>query len=190
VFGIFDSIERYLGTMNIGLALAVAALLFTLRASIQTNYLYAGKETEYISQVHTTYEAAEIANQIVDEVVYERNMYRPKVFVTGEGTWPLTWYFRGLRDEYRFSASDAEKKNFTYLFQDWKDPPPTGYHPEGYYVRRVNLRGWWVPDFKQMTLKKFLRFAINHYPWSASGFSYITVLEAIDTSRFKKDRQN
>jgi hypothetical protein len=185
VFALLDTVEQYLGTMNVGLTIIVIALLFTLRSSIQTNFQYAGKETEYISQVHTTYEVAEIAKKIIAEVIYEPNMYRPKVFVTGEGTWPLTWYFRHLRDEYRFTATDTEKYNFTYLFQDWKDQPPAGYYPEGYYARRVNLRGWWVPDFKQMTLKKYLRFAFNHYPWGPSGFSYTTVLEAVDTQRFK-----
>jgi hypothetical protein len=157
-----------------------------LRATIQTNFLYAGKETEYLSQVHTTYEIADFAKKVVDEVLFERNAYKPKVLVAGEGTWPLTWYFRHLPNEYRFSATPEEKKNFTYIVQDFKETPTPGDVPEGYYSRTVNLRGWWVPDFTQMTLRKFLRFSINHYPWNASGFTYATVLTAKDPSRFVK----
>jgi hypothetical protein len=166
----------------------VFTALFLVRATIQTNFVYAGKETEYISQVHTTYELAEVAQRIAGEALFERPGYRPKVLVTGEATWPLSWYFRNLRDEYRFTAKPEEKTNFTYIFQDWKDTPDPGSIPDGYYRRKLNLRGWWVPDFRQMTLKKFLNFSVNHYPWSPSGFTYTTLLVAKDTDRFR-DRQ-
>jgi uncharacterized protein (TIGR03663 family) len=179
-----STMGRYLGTFNCGRALTVFAIAFMLRASIQTNFLYAGKDNEYLSQVHTTYEIADFARRVVDDVLYERPAYRPKVLVTGDATWPLTWYFRHLPNEYRFSATPEEQKNFTYIVQDYKDPPQAGQIPDGFYSRKVNLRGWWVPDFSQMTLKKFLRYAINHYPWSTTGFTYVTVLTAKDTSKF------
>jgi len=85
--------------------------------TVQTNYQYAGKETEYISQVHTTYELAETAKQIIDEVKYERDGYRPKVYATGESTWPLTWYYRNIPNEYRFNARPEDMPNFTYIYQ-------------------------------------------------------------------------
>jgi uncharacterized protein (TIGR03663 family) len=186
ICALFNYVGNYLGKFNVGRAITIVVFVFMLRAAIQTNFLYAGKETEYLSQVHTTYEIADFAKKVVDEVLFERNAYKPKVLVAGEGTWPLTWYFRHLPNEYRFSATPEEKKNFTYIVQDFKETPTPGDVPEGYYSRTVNLRGWWVPDFTQMTLRKFLRFSINHYPWNASGFTYATVLTAKDTSRFVK----
>ncbi len=185
ICGLSSVWEGYLGRFNVGFAICLLASGFNLRASIQTNFLYAGKETEYLSQVHTTYELAEAAKNIIDVTLNEKNNYRPKVLVDGEATWPLTWYFRHLRDEYKFSAKPEEWKDFTYIFQDWKDQPESGGFPDGFYVRKLNLRGWWVPDFKLMTLKKFLTYAVNHYPWGPSGFSYTTLLVNKNTERFK-----
>jgi hypothetical protein len=147
--------------------------------------LYAGKETEYLSQVHTTYDLAATAKHIIDVTQNEKENFRPKILVEGEATWPMTWYFRHLREEYKFSAKPEEYKDFTYLFLDWKDKPEDRKYPEGFYIRKMNLRGWWVPDFKQMTLKKFLTYSVNHYPWGPSGFSYTTLLVNRDFARLQ-----
>lgn len=184
--GIFDKWGHYLGTFNVGRWLTVGVLLFMIRASVQTNFLYGGRETEYLSQVHTTHDLHEVALQIIDDVTNQRHGYKPLVYATGEATWPLAWYFRHLKDEYKFIAKPEERSNYTYLFIDWKDQREPGDIPEGYTARKLNLRGWWVPEFKQMTLKKFLRYSFNHYPWSPSGFTYTTFLMAKDRSRFKQ----
>jgi uncharacterized protein (TIGR03663 family) len=186
VIALLDAYGRYLGRFNVGRWIVVGTILFTLRASIQTNFLYAGRETEYLSQVHTTYDLQEVALQIIDDAQNERHGYKPLVFATGEATWPLAWYFRHLKEQYKFTAKPEERSNFTYLFIDWKDKREPGEIPEGYTARKINLRGWWVPEFKQMTLKKFLRYSINHYPWSPSGFTYTTLLMAKDRARFKE----
>ncbi len=177
----------FLGTMNVGGWIVAIAALFSIRAAIQTNYLYGGKETEYLSQVHTTYELAEYAKNIIDEATYERHGFKPRVYATGESTWPLTWYFRNIPNEYRFSLkSPQEISEFPYIFLSWKEKYDPGEIPEGYIQRRINLRGWWVPDFNQISFKKFFRYAINHYPWNSSGFSYATLLTAKDMERFRK----
>jgi hypothetical protein len=183
--GLLSLVEEYLGRFHLGMALSITFVCFNIRATIQTNFLYAGKETEYLSQVHTTYELAEIAQHIIDMTLNEKDNYRPNVLVKGEATWPLTWYFRHLKEEYKFSATPEETNRFTYIFQDWKDSPGPGEIPEGFYSRKLNLRGWWVPDFKAMTLKKFLAYSINHYPWSPSGFSHITFLVNKNVEQFK-----
>jgi uncharacterized protein (TIGR03663 family) len=177
----------FFGTMHVGRWTAVVVFIFMFRASIQTNFLYAGKETEYLSQVHTTYELAEFAKHIIDQATFERNGFRPRVYATGESTWPLTWYFRNIPNEYRFSLkSPEEKSEFAYIFLSWKEKHDPSEIPEGYIQRRVNLRGWWVPDFNQISFKKFLRYSINHYPWNTSGFSYATMLTAKDMDRFRR----
>ncbi len=179
--------QTFLGTMHLGRWATIITAIFLIRAAVQTNYLYAGKETEYLSQVHTTYELAEFAKDIIDRVIYERNGFRPKVYATGESTWPLTWYFRVIPQEYKFSLKDKEEmKEFAYIFLSWKEKHDPSEIPEGYIQRRVNLRGWWVPDFAQISLKKFLRYSINHYPWNTSGFSYATMLTAKDMERFRQ----
>lgn len=179
--------KRLFGTMHLGKCLVVVSVLFLVRAAVQTNFLYAGKETEYLSQVHTTYEMAEYAKQMVDEAKYMRNGFQPRIYATGESTWPLTWYFRNIPDQYKFRIKDnSELTNFAYIFISWKKKHDPSEIPEGYIQRQINLRGWWVPDFNQVSLKKFLRYSINHYPWSGTGFSYATLLIAKDMERFRK----
>jgi len=181
------SATTFLGTMHLGKWATVITAIFLVRASVQTNYLYAGKETEYLSQVHTTYELAEFAKNIIDQVLFERNGFKPKVYATGESTWPLTWYFRLIPQEYKFSVKDKEElKEFAYIFLSWKEKHDPSEIPDGYTQRRVNLRGWWVPDFAQISLKKFLRYSLHHYPWNTSGFSYATMLTAKDMDRFRQ----
>lgn len=188
VFSLINSYSQFLGTLHLGKCATALAALFMIRAAIQTNFLYAGKETEYLSQVHTTYEAADFARNLVDDINNEREMYRPKVLVTGDATWPYTWYFRNIPNEYRFSASPSERSNYTYIVEDYKETPANPADTESFYRRKLNLRGWWVPDFKKMTLKNFLRYSINHYPWNPSGFTHVTVMQAKDTAKFKVDK--
>jgi uncharacterized protein (TIGR03663 family) len=177
----------FLGEMHLGRWAAIITFIFMFRAAVQTNYLYAGKETEYLSQVHTTYELAEYAKHIIDQAHYERNGFKPRIYATGESTWPLTWYFRVIPNEYRFSVKNREElSEFAYIFLSWKENHDPAEIPPGYIQRRINLRGWWVPDFNQVSTKKFMRYAINHYPWNTSGFSYATMLTAKDMERFRK----
>jgi hypothetical protein len=63
-----DASQTFLGTMHLGRWATVITAIFLVRAAVQTNYLYAGKETEYLSQVHTTYELAEFAKDISETV--------------------------------------------------------------------------------------------------------------------------
>jgi hypothetical protein len=173
--------------INLAAWLALGAALYNVRATIQTNFLYAGMETEFLSQVHTTYEIAELAESIRHQIQFQSNAYKPRVYVDGDATWPLTFYFRGIKDEYKFTLSNPdERKEFTYLIQDWNDETKNNKIPDGFYSRKVNLRGWWVPDYSQMTLKKFLRYSINHYPWSQTGFSSVIVSVAKNTEPFKQ----
>ena len=188
VLSLLNPYSRFLGNLHLGRWATAFAALFMIRAAIQTNFLYAGKETEYLSQVHTTYEAADFARNLVDNINNERDMYRPKILVTGDATWPYTWYFRNIPNEYRFSASPSERQNYTFIVEDHKEAPVNTTDSDSFVRRKMNLRGWWVPDFKKMTLKNFLRYSINHYPWSPSGFTHVTVMQAKDTARFKSDK--
>lgn len=172
------------GTINIATATLLIVSVYNFRATIQTNFRFGGEASEYISQVHTTYDMQEVALRIRQDILGERLGFRPKVLVTGEGTWPLTWYFRDL-SEYRFSATDSEKKDFMFIIQDIKDSAPEGYIPEGYSFRKVNLRGWWVPDLGQISFKKFLNYAVNHTPWNSTGYSTVSLLTAKDPARFR-----
>jgi uncharacterized protein (TIGR03663 family) len=178
LFALLDTQWGVFERINLRTAVFAIFVLYNVRAAILTNFVYAGEASEFISQVHTTYQMQQVAFDIRREIETSSRGYKPRVYVEGEGVWPLTWYFRDL-PEYRFdsTAPEFERKNFKYHIINWDEnakPPP------GYRARRIDLRGWWVPDYQHMTLKHFLGYAWHHRPWSSPGFAYATLLTRID----------
>ena len=185
--GLAGNYFKLFGRFNLRNAAFCIVILFNLRIALIVNFFTDGEhELGYISQVHTTKQFRDVANDIRETIESERYGYRPQVYVTGEPTWPVTWYFRGM-SEYKFNVStdgssdqdflkahpDFLKENFGYVLETWEDSKPV---PDGFVSRKLNLRGWWVPDFGQMTLYKFLNNSLNLRPWSAVGFSYTRLL--------------
>ena len=185
--GLAGNYFKLFGHFNLRNTAFCVVLLFNLRIALIVNFFADGeRELGYISQVHTTKQFRDVARDIRTAIESEHYGYRPQIYVTGEPTWPVTWYFRGM-SEYKFNVatdggSDENflksrpeflKENFGYVLETWDDAKPV---PEGFISRKLNLRGWWVPDFGQMTLYKFLNNAINLRPWSATGYSYTRLL--------------
>ncbi|NMC62653.1 MAG: TIGR03663 family protein [SAR324 cluster bacterium] len=170
-----DIYKGFLGTCNLKILSLFVLCIFNIRIAIITNFPGKDKELGYISQVHTTQEFRDISLLIRSNIENQVFGSRPLIHVSGEASWPITWYFRGL-PEYKFDNLNSEKRpQYAYIFDSWKDEGKQEV-PEGFIARRVNLRGWWVPDFNQMTLKKFLNYSINLEPWSGTGFTYVRLL--------------
>jgi len=173
-----DYWAKLFGGFNLRSALFVVGALFSLHVSIMTNFTYAGKANELISQVHTTPDYDNVVRDIRRQMLLADEDKRPQMLVTGEGVWPTVWYLRSL--PLRYDATPEQKKDFKWIMQDWKDNATD--LPEGYELRKLKLRGWWVPDYKEMTFKRYLAYAINHQPWKPgwggdpSGFSYVALL--------------
>ena len=148
-----------LGSYNIRTALLVVFVVFNLHAAILTNYTRAGEASELIGQVHTTPEFQRIAIRIRDEIHSLAGGHRLKVLAENDAVWPMSSYMVGL-PEYRFGATPEQKKGFDYLMENY-DERRTEFTP-GFFVERIGLRGWWVPDYCQVSLKKFLR-NVYHY---------------------------
>ncbi len=163
----------FLGKCNLRTLSFLLLCVFNLRLAIMTSFPAKDKEMGYISQVHTTRELRDAAMYIRHNI--ENQTYGSRVFVHvgGEASWPITWYYKGL-PEYKFDALTPEKRgDYAYIFDTWKDDEPV---PEGFVSRKINLRGWWVPEFSQMTLKKFLNYSVNLEPWGGIGYTYARLL--------------
>lgn len=168
--GFIDSKFEIAPKYPLGVICFVAASIFTIRIAYFANFEFKFRELGYISQVHTTQESMKLAQKIREEILVNPSESRPSVLVEGDGVWPLTWYFRDL-PTYKFSATAEEKNNFTYIFQNENEPVP-----EGYKKSIIKLRGWWVPDLRQMTLERFLTISFNHRVWGGMGYSNIAFL--------------
>ena len=156
---------------NAAVVCLVICSIFMMRMAYLANFEHKFRELGYITQVHTTYQTVQIANKIRSEILNAPDGMKPSVLVTGDGVWPLTWYFRDL-PTYKFSATPEEKVNFKYIFQDEKDVIPSGFKQA-----KLALRGWWVPEFSQMTFRRFLAMSFNLRTWGGNGFSNVTYLE-------------
>ncbi len=176
--GLVDCMTALLGNINLRTFSCVVVGLFLIRISILTNFVYAGKSNELISQVHTTPEFDRVMKYIRSEMLLSDEEHRPQCLVSGEGVWPTVWYLHGL--PLRYDATPDQRKDYRWIIQDFKEAPTDV--PPGFTVQKLRLRGWWVPDYTQMSLKRFLGYAVNHLPWKPgwggdpSGYSYVTFL--------------
>lgn len=168
--------ERHLpagwGTIPLGLVLILLSFGYLVRMAALVNFTNAGSEKEYISQVHTTAELKQVVNHLRWEIENQPRGYRPRVYIDGDAVWPVVWYLRDL-PENKFGASAIDRRDFKYQIVNAEEADKAA---EVYRRRQINLRGWWVPNFDEMTLKKFIWYAITHQPWSGTGFAYTTLL--------------
>ncbi len=169
---------KIFGTVDLRILVFIVFVVFTLRVAGLTNFVYAGKASEFLSQVHTTQEFHNFILKVKDEIKTPLSGVSPEILATEDAVWPVTWYMVDT-PQFKFTAPDNERSNFSYIIKNWKEGDDSGRGkgiPDGYRAVRMNLRGWWVPDYGKMTLKKFLYYSFNHIPWSDTGYSYVTVL--------------
>lgn len=172
-FGFLDRYFRLFGTYNLKVLALAVITFYNIRAAIMTNFTYTGFASEYISQVHTSPEFHRIALDIRRSIEAAKTGEKPTVLGKGESTWPLTWYMVGV-EGYDFDVRAGKKlEDYDYIFDTWKGDEQLKDLPPGFQARRLDFRGWWVPDFNQMTLKKFLRYGLNHTGWSPTGYTYL-----------------
>ena len=164
---------RLFGAVDLRVLTFVVFFIFNVRAAGLTNFVFAGEASEFISQVHTTPEFHNFALKLREEITNSLRGSPPRVLAMEDAVWPMTWYMRDLGERFKFDAPESERGGFDFIIKNWKEgeaPPP------GFRAVRMNLRGWWVPDYDKMSLKKFLGYALSHRPWSDTGFSYVWLL--------------
>jgi uncharacterized protein (TIGR03663 family) len=171
--GYLDLKLKMFGTIRLVTLTAAICLIFTLRHAYMTNFTHAGSEVEYFSQVHTNKKFHDFALDVRRraEIPTESGV-KIKILSEGDTTWPATWYFVDL-PEYKFSATEEEKKGFDFMFIDYKQGSAV---PEGFCAIVLPLRSWFVPEWEKYTLKNYLIYTFNRRPWSGTGSTYATAL--------------
>jgi hypothetical protein len=158
------------GIYSLRAAFLVLLVAYNLRVAIIVNYVHAGDAKEIISQVHTTEQFDLLAKRIRYEDRALSKGRPVKLLAEGDAVWPMTSYMIGIQG-YNFAAEKERWGEYDYIIQNWSEQTPEV--PAGFVLQRIDLRGWWVPDYeKEISLKRFLDYAINHEPWSTTGFSY------------------
>ena len=122
-----------------------------------------------MSQVHTTFEFDKTAKRIKSEIHSNQIGSELSVYASGDPVWPLTAYFKGLKG-YKYQANNKQIEKMCYIFDSFDKP--TIKKPKSFLEKKVTLRGWWVPDYEKVTLKKYITYLLTHKNWNSSGFSY------------------
>ncbi len=125
------------------------------------------KHGEYLAYVQTTWDLVR-ALEVVERAKAHVPAGQPVITVTGEATWPLSWY---LRDTTTNWAGSLETASTPIVVADWN--PEGGLEKqlgEKYTARRVPIRAWWFPDdFWKRPLSVRLRWWLFHELWSPIG---------------------
>jgi hypothetical protein len=173
LLGYLDSWIKLYGSFNLLRFTAVLCILFTIRHAYMINFTYAGAESEYFSQVHTSKRFHNFILDVRRQAEYPtKNGVKPKILADGESTWPVTWYLIDI-PEYKFSATAEERKNFDFIIENHQAGAAV---PDGFCAEVLPLRSWFVPDWETVTLKGYLIYLFNRRPWSPTGSSNVTAL--------------
>jgi len=152
----------------------VIIFLFNLRIAVMTNFTRAGKDTEFISQVHTSDYYEKTLFKIKEEINYAYKSSPPKILDYEENTWPLTWYFLNM-PEFEFNKRGKNLKKYDYIFAGQNNANLDFELLESHNKTLIPLRQWWVPDYNKMSLTKILNYSINHKPWNPTGKKFIAL---------------
>ncbi|MEO6122190.1 MAG: flippase activity-associated protein Agl23 [Ilumatobacteraceae bacterium] len=159
--------------------LAVGTAAIGLRPAITD-----GADTrELLVTVQTTTSVPEIADRLADAraagtlgpiLIDERD----------SGSWPWAWYVQGWNDIGYFTIDPtvALPAGYdAYIVSASTDPPPV---PPGYTIERFPLRGWWLPDYDNVTIGDIARWFVTRETWNERGTSdqYLIIRESADAA--------
>lgn len=173
ILALLEQRIRLMGEFCVYTVLLLVVVVYNVRMAFITNFVKPGHASEYISQVHTTPEFHAMTLQIREKMTASVNGIRPLVLGRGESTWPITWYMAGVEGFNFDIPSGKSMSDYEYIFDSWDDNQGLKKIPAGFIGRQLEFRGWWVPDFNVISLRRFLRYAINHTPWNSTGFTYL-----------------
>jgi uncharacterized protein (TIGR03663 family) len=125
------------------------------------------KHGEYLAYVQTTRDLVR-ALDLIEKARPRVPAGQSLITVTGESTWPLSWY---LRDTPTNWVAAFESATTPIIVADW-NPEATVEKQlaEKYTARRLPIRAWWFPDdFWKQSASTWLRWWLYHEVWSQIG---------------------
>ena len=133
------------------------------------------KNGEYLAYVQTTEDLVR-ALGAVDVAKTRVAPGQPVITVTGEASWPLTWYLRDTPTTWTTRITEASTP---IIVADWN--PDSGLEKQladRYDARRVPIRAWWFPEKRpaapdnpvaRPTWNDAVRWWLFHDLWSPIG---------------------
>jgi uncharacterized protein (TIGR03663 family) len=165
---------------------------FTLWSLIASNYLYDAprpsepadaSHQEPLVYVQSTYDVPRVIRRIQDVARRRKTGHRTPMVVSGEATWPLSWY---LRDDPVHWGSLPDETDAAVLVVDVADAQRIA--PDlaaEYEQQRFAVRGWWQVEWSEFSLRALLRFLVYRIAWNSPGTTdaVLFVTKNLDPSR-------
>ncbi len=94
--------------------------------------------------------------------------------VSGEATWPLSWYWRHV--SVRWAAPTRGLRPPLVVCDPVQEAEVREILGPGYERERVPLRAWWLPEETPPSLRQVVRYLFTLVPWGSIGSTDVIVL--------------
>lgn len=133
-----------------------------------SNHKFPGAKVNLLSQVHTTQEFEETLVEIRSQMESNSQGKGPYFLIKNAGAWPTTWYLHGRR-EYHHLMGHRKLEEYDYILGEPSDHE-LRVKLKGHFNREIiGFRGWWLPDYKKMSLKGLWDYFYYKRPWNETG---------------------
>lgn len=157
--------------------LATAGLVGTLWSAIALSFLYptittSDPHAELLVFVQTTPETGELIRHGLE--LARRTSEDPVAAVDGEGAWPLSWSWRDVRVYWSIPGENMRPP--LVVCDSASEEKVSALLGEGYAMRHVPLRAWWVESYDPSPVE-VARWFVTRRAWSPIGATEVTVYE-------------
>jgi uncharacterized protein (TIGR03663 family) len=156
---------------RIAVAATALAVVGTALVAVRPAITHGADTSELLVTVQTTTSVPDVHDRLM--AARERGeLGAILVDESAGGSWPWAWYLHGV-DDVAYQTIDPTQplpEGFdAYLVSATFDPPPPV--PAGYDIERFPMRGWWLPDYDDVSLGDLLRWLLTRETWSERGTS-------------------
>lgn len=158
------------------LALVAPVGILTVWSLVASNYLYDAPHTEEppeasheepLVYVQSTYDVRQILGRIESVATALGTGKQTPMVVVGEPTWPLSWYLREYPVHWGSLPAETQAP---ILVMDIADANRLSADLAPHYERQnFAVRGWWMIDWGQMTIRNVFRFLVYRLAWNPPG---------------------
>lgn len=163
---------RRAGRVVAGLALAATVVTTVTASFVLDEITPARRRVESLIFVQTCPEVAALVGEI--EAAAATSDEPLIASVSGEASWPLTWYLRNVKVLWA-KPSESRRPPFVVCDLTAEAEVRRTLGP-GYTRERIPLRAWWLMEQARPTVGQVVRYLLTRVPWGGIGSTDVIVL--------------